>query len=379
MHAAVEFPDGRHDYTHVPFIAPLFNGPLDVIGDIHGELVALQALLAALGYDADGRHPDGRRLVFIGDLCDRGPDSPAVIAQVARYVSEGRAQCLLGNHELNVLRGAPKSGNGWFFADNHDLAKGKYRDSTPAHADQRARFQAFFATLPVALERPDLRLVHAAWQPAAIAALRAAPTTESLLGYYDRHARRADAEWRADPTAARAIDEWRTWGRSLEDPEARVPLLEAMGRSDQLFQMSSPIRVVTSGVEQLATRPFYASGKWRMVNRVAWWQQYTDDVPVMFGHYWRWPSGAAQRRFSRGEDEVFGGVPVNAWLGPRGNAFCLDFAVGIRYLERPLPPGAKFLGRLGAVRWPEQELVFEDGERLPLELQVQPRSLSTRS
>jgi hypothetical protein len=368
VRAAVENPSVHPDYTHVSFIAPLFDGPLDVIGDIHGEGEALQGLLHALGYAADGGHPAGRRLVFIGDLCDRGPDSPGVIARVARLVSEGRAQCLLGNHELNILRAAPKSGNGWFFADDHDRARGKYPDSTPVHPDQRGRFQAFFASLPVALERPDLRLVHAAWMPSAIAELRAAPASDSLLAFYDGHARRADIEWRSNPMATLAVEEWRTWGRSLDDPDARVPLLEAMGRSDQLFQMSNPLRVVTSGVERLARSPFYASGKWRMVNRIAWWDEYADEVPVMFGHYWRWVSDAAQRRFSRGEDEVFAGAPVNAWLGPRHNAFCLDFSVGIRYLERPLPQGGTFLGRLGAVRWPERELVFDDGERLPLVL-----------
>jgi hypothetical protein len=40
--------------------------------------------------------------------------------------------------------------------------------------------------------------------------------------------------------------------------------------------------------------------------------------------------------------------------------------VGVRYLERPLPAGACFEGRLGAVRWPERQLVFDDGEYLPL-------------
>jgi hypothetical protein len=350
----------------VSFIAPLLPGPLDIIGDIHGEHVALDHLLRALGYDRDGRHPDDRRLVFIGDLCDRGPDSPAVIAFVARLVAAGRAQCVLGNHELNLLRAAPKSGNGWFFDPDHDRAKGKYLGSARAHADQRVPVRNFLATLPVALERDDLRLVHAAWQPAAVAALRAAPAHETTLGFYDRHARAAYAAWQADPRAAHAVTEWRDWGSQLEEREARVPLLEAMGQSDAHFQMSNPLRVVTSGVEELATTPFFASGKWRMVNRVAWWQRYTDAVPVLFGHYWRWVTPAAQRRFSRGEQDVFAGAAVNAWLGPRANAFCLDFSVGVRYLERPLPADGRFLGRLGAVRWPERELVFDDGERLPL-------------
>jgi hypothetical protein len=48
--------------------------------------------------------------------------------------------------------------------------------------------------LPVALERADLRLVHAAWQPAAIAELSAAPPGETLAGFYERHARQSDSK-----------------------------------------------------------------------------------------------------------------------------------------------------------------------------------------
>ena len=57
-------------------IQPLFEGPIDIVGDVHGEAQALRALLNHLGYDADGRHAQGRRLVFVGDLCDRGPTAP---------------------------------------------------------------------------------------------------------------------------------------------------------------------------------------------------------------------------------------------------------------------------------------------------------------
>ena len=55
-----------------------------------------------------------------GDLADRGPDSPAVVSLVSRLMDHGRAQCVLGNHELNLLRHGRKDGNGWYFAANHD-------------------------------------------------------------------------------------------------------------------------------------------------------------------------------------------------------------------------------------------------------------------
>ncbi len=63
-------------------IQELFSGPIDIVGDIHGEIEALRQLLKSLGYDQYGIHPDGRRLVFVGDLVDRGPNSPAVVELV---------------------------------------------------------------------------------------------------------------------------------------------------------------------------------------------------------------------------------------------------------------------------------------------------------
>ena len=63
-------------------IQSLPSGPLDIVGDIHGEYDALRNLMLHLGYDEAGHHPQGRTLVFVGDFCDRGPNSPAVLALV---------------------------------------------------------------------------------------------------------------------------------------------------------------------------------------------------------------------------------------------------------------------------------------------------------
>lgn len=345
---------------------PLLPGPLDIVGDIHGELEALQTLLGRLGYRADGAHPDDRHLIFVGDLCDRGPDSPGVIRQVASLVARGSAQCILGNHELNLLRGSPKPANGWFFASDHDRAADRFLDCQPASVAERESFPAFFAGLPLALERADLRVVHAAWHASSVAVLARELPGHPVLEVYRRH---AEATERWAKTAAVVADlrqEYADWGRYLADEEVQLPLLPAIGTMDEHFQMSNPVRVLTSGVEHLAREPFFASGKWRMVDRVPWWQDYHDEVPVLFGHYWRWASPGSAALFSRGERDLFAGVAPNRWLGPRQNAFCVDFSVGVRYRERALQSRRPFLGRLGAVRWPERELVFDDGERLPL-------------
>ena len=348
------------------FPAPLQSGPLDIVGDVHGEIDALQDLLARLGYASDGSHPDQRHLVFVGDLGDRGPDSPGVIRQVAGMVRTGRAQCVLGNHELSLLRGVKKAGNGWFFATDHDQARGDFLDCRPATAADQEAFVDFIATLPLALGRPDLRVVHAAWHPASLAILGRDLDGHSVLGVYAQYKAAADEWAQSSKIGAEAARERHEWHQQLTDEQAGVPLLKAIGRNDEYFQMHNPVRVLTSGVERLADKTFYASGKWRMVNRVAWWQDYQDEVPVLFGHYWRWASADGAQLYSRGERNLFDGVAPNQWLGPRRSAFCVDYSVGVRYRERPLAPGTGWRGRLGAVRWPERELVFDDGERLPL-------------
>jgi len=89
------------------------TGPFDVIGDVHGCLPELTRLLGKLGYtlhgDEAGRptgaaHPDGRRVIFLGDLVDRGPDSPGVLRLAMGMVAAGTALAVPGNHEDKLLR-----------------------------------------------------------------------------------------------------------------------------------------------------------------------------------------------------------------------------------------------------------------------------------
>ncbi|CAM5372117.1 polynucleotide kinase-phosphatase [Streptomyces abikoensis] len=79
------------------------TGPFDIIGDIHGCSSELETLLTELGY-VDGVHPGGRTAVFVGDLVDRGPDSPGVLRRVMGMVASGNALCVPGNHENKLGR-----------------------------------------------------------------------------------------------------------------------------------------------------------------------------------------------------------------------------------------------------------------------------------
>ncbi|MYW64020.1 polynucleotide kinase-phosphatase [Streptomyces sp. SID8379] len=85
-----------NDLTHL-------TGPFDIVGDIHGCASELETLLGKLGY-VDGAHPEGRTAVFVGDLVDRGPDSPGVLRRVMAMVKAGTALCVPGNHENKLGR-----------------------------------------------------------------------------------------------------------------------------------------------------------------------------------------------------------------------------------------------------------------------------------
>lgn len=97
---------------------PLWNnrkfehGPFDIIGDVHGCFDELNELLQKLGYTVtrkqDGffevENPTGRKAVFVGDLVDRGTNSPDVLRLAMSMVSEEKALCVPGNHDAKLFK-----------------------------------------------------------------------------------------------------------------------------------------------------------------------------------------------------------------------------------------------------------------------------------
>jgi hypothetical protein len=282
---------------------------------------------------------------------------------VAELVWAGLAQCLIGNHELNLLRRAQKSGNAWFLDAEHREQRhgGEFAHSRAAPVGFHEECLDFLAWLPVALERSDLRVVHAAWIPEAIAALRATelPLAEAYQFFEQQNlANLADAG-----LPARAAAEREVWHQATHNRLTSPPLLEAVGKLEEQYQMGNPLRVLTSGVERLARRPFWASGQWRMCDRVRWWEEYDDGPAVIVGHYWRRlkPIGGSDHAASK--PQLFAEAGATEWLGPRRNVFCVDYSVGGRYEERKAGQRV-YDTRLCAMRWPEREL-WSDHGRVP--------------
>jgi hypothetical protein len=107
-----------------------------------------------------------------------------------------------------------------------------------------------------------------------------------------------------------------------------------------LLQNQNPVKRLTSGPERRTEQPITAGGKVRYEERVPWWTDYGGTF-CLFGHY-----GLADGT-------------------PRGNrsAFCVDFGAGNRWRERHEGKRHGFAWKLAAFRYPERELVFDEGER----------------
>lgn len=338
-------------------VGELFSGPIDIVGDIHGEIGALEDLLSRLGYRPDGTHLELRRLVFVGDLVDRGPDSPAVVERVIEMAERGHAQCVLGNHELNLLLDDKKEDNHWF-ADPLDPEPYPAKSTTP---EQKARFTEFFRALPLILEREDLRVVHACWNTEAVTKIKTAwSTASSVLEPYNQYKRTIEEGLRATEALSRHEQEKRDYAAHLRNRDWNNPVfLPAHAEVVETRQMGNPIRIATSGEEIVTTTPFWASGKWRMVKRQKWWESYEDAVPVVVGHYWRRFKQAQEFWMDKHGPDLFEGVAPHHWLGKRGNVYCVDFSVGERRreLETDAP---SFEGKLSALRVPEWEVWHDD-------------------
>ena len=347
-------------------IAELPDVHLDIVGDIHGELDALTSLLERLGYDDLGRHPENRKLVFVGDLIDRGPDSPGVLRAVIRLVEAGNAQCIAGNHELNALRNNPKknrSGEGWWYG----RTESDYKSAAVEEDEKERSFLPFLRSLPGALEREDLRVVHACWDEPSIQKLRDADSVIDAFNAEEEKLEPELVELRRDLRAA-----WELKGldpSALKNQDQKVELLPELALFDEKNQVGNAIKVATSGKERVAKDSFFASGKWRMVERVPWWENYSGP-PVIVGHYWRRYSGAQSIFSEKSEADLFGDTPPDHALGSERKVMCIDYSVGARFSERadrkaglkPKPDqGARYKGCLAALRIPEWELVFDDG------------------
>lgn len=140
----------------------------DIIGDIHGHADKLVGLLEKLGYkqvDGTYSHPD-RKVLFLGDYIDRGPQIRTVLEIVRSMVTYGSALALMGNHEYNALCFHFQESEGGHLRKHLIKNIVQHYETLKQFQNEQEVFEDYlewFKTLPLFLETENFRAVHACW------------------------------------------------------------------------------------------------------------------------------------------------------------------------------------------------------------------------
>ncbi len=144
-----------------------------IIGDIHGQNDRLLRWLKSIGFQFTGNEITftNGKLIFLGDLVARIPDSRKVIELVKKLHEAGVAEVILGKHEFNFMGYLTKRDKKYFLRRQTRKNPRQHRatiKSFQGHSNQLKEHLAWFRTLPFYFENEYLRAVHACWDSECI-------------------------------------------------------------------------------------------------------------------------------------------------------------------------------------------------------------------
>lgn len=304
----------------------------DLIGDIHGHALPLKQLLAKLDYtEKNGfwQHPE-RKVVFLGDFIDRGPEQVEAVLIAKAMVENNAALAVMGNHEFNAVA--------WTMP-NHDKPGEFLRPHTERYLRQHQIFLEqviegstlhqeitdWFATLPLFLEFPGFRVIHACWH---------LPSLKILAPFLDTQNRIQPQAWpilsakgtetfEALETVLKGLNIELPSGYGFDDKdgnfrnEIRAQWWELNGLTYRDLAMVPP-----SAIEQIPHIP--------VPNDIV--PGYQSDKPLFVGHYWM-----------TGEPE-----PLTPYIA------CLDYSIAARNTK------SLTKGKLCAYRWQGETELLRD-------------------
>jgi len=269
----------------------------DIVGDVHGHADKLEGLLRKMDYtlvDGTWQHP-GRKVIFVGDLIDRGPRQVDSVMIAKRMVEAGHAHIVMGNHEFNAIAYATPNPNkpgdflrthqGEWAVKNFEQHK-KFLDAVGEGSELHREVIQWFKSIPLWLELDGLRIIHACWDPASMNRLRPKlgpnntvtdelMVTMSTKGHDDYHdleilikgpeIKMPDGlEYKDKDGIKRSSARFAWW-----DPEALTFDVAARIPDNCTTMEGAPFPTLPAELVP-AGNP----------------SPYTDSIPLFFGHYW---------------------------------------------------------------------------------------------
>lgn len=305
----------------------------DLIGDIHGYAEPLKRLLTKMGYSEWGglwQHPE-RKVIFLGDFIDRGPGQVEAVQIARTMVERGVALAVMGNHEFNAIAWStpgPERIEHWLRPHTeknrrqHQEFLAQVGEGSALHKE----IVAWFKTLPLYLDLPGLRVVHACWHEESL---------RILQDYTDERGRIQDDAWPVlTHHATPAFNAVETVLKGLE-----IPLPGGHGFVDKDGNLRRNIRtrwwerslftyrdLAMAPPDVIAAIPHIPVPEDLMPG-------YSGDKPLFVGHYWL-----------TGEP-----LPLSEHVA------CLDYSIAAQFD----PLGGN--GKLCAYRWMGEERIRKDG------------------
>ncbi|MBW8359306.1 MAG: metallophosphoesterase [Weeksellaceae bacterium] len=272
----------------------------DFIGDIHGHADELQKLLVKLDYQKTNgvyAHPT-RKVFFLGDFIDRGPQIKETLQIAKAMVDAGNAVAIMGNHEYNAICFHLEESQGGHLR-KHSIK------NILQHADTLKQFQndqeeydqyvKWFKSLPIFWEEPTFRAAHACWDESNIAFLK----NNIKQGILDDTLLKQSVK--KETPLHHAVEE------TLKGKELALP--KQITFSDKDGNIRKEIRVrwwlnpAETSLHAYSVHDFEGLPKEPVSLKSGYYSE--TDKPVFFGHYW------------------LQGIPELI----RNNVCCLDFSV----------------------------------------------------
>ena len=258
---------------------------IDFIGDIHGHADKLSELLEKLGYSLNNgvyRHPT-RKVLFIGDYIDRGPQIRETLAIVRSMTDSGSAIAIMGNHEYNALCVHREEREGGHLRKHLIINIIQHFETLKQFRNRQREYEDYlewFKSLPLYYETDAFRAVHACWDDEHIGYLRSRLKHDRLT------------EKVLHESVKMGTELFQIFDETLKGKEVLMP--KGLYFRDKDSNIRNEIRVkwwkdpANSSYREMSVLPIEnlpeATIDESLTGHIKYYSR--DERPVFFGHYW---------------------------------------------------------------------------------------------